>query len=67
MIYQVNKDNMVFYVQDEEKALKYLNEGYDVFKQTKLTIGDDGNLEDDSSSIVKGKVTVITPERRKKK
>lgn len=46
-MYQVIKDGIAFYVQDEEKALKYVKEGYDVFRQVQLKIDTNGNLIED--------------------
>lgn len=45
-MYQVVKDNVAFYVQDEKTALKYAEDGYDVFLRTKLKVGDDGSLHE---------------------
>ena len=64
MIYQVVKDNMVFYVQTEEKALQYLKDGYTVYRQIKLKIGDNGKLEEDLPKHEDTTVVINKSERR---
>lgn len=46
-MYQVIKDNITFYVDDEEKALQYAEEGYDIFLVTKLKIGENNKLQEE--------------------
>ena len=68
MIYQVVRDGIAFYVQDEEKALNYVKEGYDVFRQTQLKIDNTGNLIEDTpktSVTGTGKSKSVTIEERK--
>lgn len=50
-MYQVSKNGITFYVQDEETALKYAKDGYDVLLQTRLEIGSDGKLQERSPKI----------------
>ena len=47
-MYQVNKDNILFYVNQEDKAKRYAMDGYDVFKVNRLIINDDGELEEET-------------------
>ena len=47
-MYQVNKDNVLFYVNEEDKAKRYAMDGYDVFKVNRLIINDDGELEEET-------------------
>lgn len=47
-MYQVNKDNVLFYVNEETKAKRYAMDGYDVFKVNRLIINDDGELEEET-------------------
>lgn len=49
-MFQIIKDGLSFYVNDEEKAREYADDGYEVYKVDRLRINSDGELEVDSST-----------------
>lgn len=50
-MYQVFKDAMTFYVNDEEKAKRYAEDGYDVFQVDKLRVNDQGKFEIENNDV----------------
>lgn len=48
-MYQIIKDGLSFYVNDEEKARGYADNGYEVYKVDRLRVNSDGDLEIDVS------------------
>lgn len=53
-MYQVSKDNMLFYVNEEDKAKRYALDGYDVFKVNRLVINEDGDFEEEIQTTEAG-------------
>lgn len=50
-MYQVLKEGMTFFVNEEEKAKRYAEDGCDVFSVDKLRINEEGELEKDEHDL----------------
>lgn len=55
-MYQVSKDNISFYVNEESKAIEYAKDGYDVYLMEKLKLDGDSLVNDVDEKKIKSTV-----------
>lgn len=46
-MYEIRKDGLAFHVNEEERAMQYADDGYEVYRIDRMRVNDNGELEVD--------------------